>query len=81
VGLKTSDLGHEHRFYFAAGKYTGIFWPVTEQEAEHDLTALQVIGLEKFKRESEREGENVELPMTKKDQPNKVPRPAPISEK
>jgi hypothetical protein len=77
-GLKTSDLGQEHRFYFAAGKYTGIFWPVTEAEAERALTALRVIGLEKFKRESKK----IELPMKDTDQPSvRSRRPAPVSQR
>jgi hypothetical protein len=77
-GLKTSDLGQEHRFYFAAGKYTGIFWPVTEVEAERALKALKVIGLEKFKRESKK----IELPMKETDQPTvRSRRPAPVSQR
>jgi hypothetical protein len=46
--------GHEHRFYTEAGKYTGIFWPVTEQKAKADLTGLSFMSLKAFKQQAER---------------------------
>jgi hypothetical protein len=28
-------IGEEHRFYTTAGKYTGVFWPVTEKDVRN----------------------------------------------
>jgi hypothetical protein len=45
----TRVLNHEHRFYLEAGKYTGIFWDITKEQAENDLRALNLFSVEKFK--------------------------------
>ena len=47
--------GQEHRYYADAGKYTGIFWPVTEEQA-NELQSLGVISVNAFKREAEQRG-------------------------
>jgi hypothetical protein len=41
----------EHRFYSEAGKYTGVFWTVTETAAKDNLTALQVYSLEMLQKD------------------------------
>jgi hypothetical protein len=43
-----STQGIEHRLYSEADRYTGIFWPVREEQTQ-DL-ALQLISLESFKK-------------------------------
>jgi hypothetical protein len=81
LGLELSDKEEEHRFYFEAGKYTGIYWPVTEDEATHALKALRVIGLEKFKEECKKQDGYVELRTKDKGPPNKIERPRAVSER
>ena len=49
TGLEDDIAGHEHRFYTAAAKYTGLFWPVNrspfEELKEVGLTSLaQLLG-------------------------------------
>jgi hypothetical protein len=41
-------LGQEHRFYRRAGKYTGIYWPVSEDEVR-GLTALHLVSVANLK--------------------------------
>lgn len=43
--------GQEHRFYTEPGKYTGVFWPVSEEKALN-LKALHVMSVEELKRVS-----------------------------
>src|SRR5262249_9492297 len=40
--------GQIHRFYQAAGKYTGVFWPFTEEEAD-ELRELYLISVPRLK--------------------------------
>jgi hypothetical protein len=42
-------LGHEHRFYKEAGKYVGIFWNVSPQQAQ-ELSKLDVVSVEVARR-------------------------------
>jgi hypothetical protein len=44
-----SIQGKEHRFYAHAGKYTGLFWPVTRDDVQHRLQAIHVIPADEFK--------------------------------
>jgi hypothetical protein len=37
--------GHEHRFYSEAGKYTGVFWNVTESQA-NALSSLDLVSVD-----------------------------------
>jgi hypothetical protein len=41
--------GYEHLYYTQAGRYTGIFWPVTEAGVQNNLRALRVFSVEQFK--------------------------------
>jgi Mg-chelatase subunit ChlD len=43
------EHGQEHRLYEAANRYTGVFWPVTETQANGNFS-LNVISLEAFKK-------------------------------
>jgi hypothetical protein len=47
-----SPAGHEHRWYQSANKYTGVFWFVNADEAVQALTQLDVLSLERFKRQA-----------------------------
>jgi hypothetical protein len=48
--------GVEDRFYAQANKYTGLFWPVNEDEVKKGLHSLDLFALEDFKREAEARG-------------------------
>jgi hypothetical protein len=52
--------GYEHRFYQAANKYTGLFWPVPAKGADN-LTKLSVISLDAFKRQAKQRGFYIDL--------------------
>jgi hypothetical protein len=47
VGLNVQ--GREHRFYTEAGKYTGIFWPVTRGDVQQKLQSIHVMPVDEFK--------------------------------
>lgn len=53
-GLATASA--EHRFYTRANKYTGVFWPVTEEQVATSLTGLGLVSVEKFREQAERRG-------------------------
>ena len=53
-GLRTE--GAEHRFYKSANKYTGLFWPVTPDQADVTLEGLGLVSLAEFKARCERRG-------------------------
>jgi hypothetical protein len=53
-GLRTE--GAEHRFYKSANKYTGLFWPVTPDQADVALEGLGLVSLAEFKARCERRG-------------------------
>jgi hypothetical protein len=46
--------GEEHRYYNSAGKYTAIFWLVTKDQAEKNLTGVELYSLRAFKSEAEK---------------------------
>ena len=54
IGMETA--GAEQRFYPSIGCYTGLFWPVTADEASRALEGIAVVSLEAFKRDAERRG-------------------------
>jgi Mg-chelatase subunit ChlD len=60
-GIKPA--GEEHRFYKEAGKYTGLFWPVTKDQAVEELTGLSLFSLNDFKQEAERRKLSLEMPL------------------
>jgi hypothetical protein len=61
--------GYEHHFYNDAGKYIGVFWKVTREEAD-TIRSLNVISVDTLKRRAPYKLEDVELP-----QPGKRGRP------
>jgi hypothetical protein len=47
IGL--NEAGHQHEFYSPAGKYTGLFWPITEDTARRELGGLRIYSVDKLK--------------------------------
>ncbi len=69
--------GREHRFYSSIGRYTGLFWPVTSDEAATALSELGVISVDAFKLEAQRRGYALQLNKLSPPQPTDMrPRPA-----
>src|SRR5262249_49100870 len=50
VQLRDWEGGQEHRFYTEAGKYTAVFYPMTEEQAK-EQTAL-LVSVEDFKKKA-----------------------------
>jgi hypothetical protein len=53
--------GAEHRFYLEAGKYTGIFWDVTREQAQN-MEFLNLVAVRSLKRNTLLRVTNLELP-------------------
>jgi hypothetical protein len=53
--------GSEHRFYEAVGKYTGLFWPVTSEQAEASLDRIALISIAAFRRDADRRGDTLRV--------------------
>ena len=49
IGLQV--VGHEHRVYSKAGKYTGLFWPVNPSEFQR-LAGLDLVALDEFREQA-----------------------------
>ncbi len=75
VQLPGYEGGQEHRFYSRAGKYTGIFWEYTEQQARQQIETLSVIGVEAFREAARRSGHHVRI--DELGPPDDRPRPRP----
>jgi hypothetical protein len=73
-GIKPAP-GEEHRFYKEAGKYTGLFWPVTKDQAAEELTGLSLFSLRDFKQEAERRKLSLEMPLPEPKANDDRPRP------
>ncbi len=61
--IKLQGLGTEsaeHRFHTRANKYTGLFWPVTEDQVRASLTGLGLVSVEKFRERAERRGYQID---------------------
>ena len=58
-GIATA--GDEHRFYAAAGRYTGLFWTTTTSTALEDVKAIELIEAEAFKQACRNDGTSLEL--------------------
>ena len=54
-------VGQEHRFFYAAGQYTGLFWPVSAQQGELGLQQVSLYSLNLFKQEAERRGFSLDM--------------------
>lgn len=70
--------GAEHRFYAAAGQYTALFWPVTDDQAEQTLESLSLITLEVFKRTARQHQFTMGLTDLPVPDPNDI-RPQPVT--
>jgi hypothetical protein len=44
--------GQEHHFYTEAGKYTGIFWPMTKEEAAEHVKRLDLFSVAELKKKA-----------------------------
>jgi hypothetical protein len=53
--------GWEHRFYEDVGKYTGLFWPVTQAQADTAFRRLGLISVTGFQRDARRRGDALRL--------------------
>jgi len=65
--------GSEHRFYNSAGKYTALFWTVNADQARQFLTHLEVIAIDDFKKDCERQRCMVELDGLRTPEPGSLP--------
>lgn len=70
--------GQEHRWYTEAGCYTGLFWPVTEQQAKTALTGVGIVSLTAFKRDAEQRGYTIDLDKLAAPQANDVKPQPPV---
>ena len=73
TGLEDDIVGHEHRFYTAAGKYTGLFWPINQAQLDK-LKGLGVTSLARLLGQAEKQktAASLKLPVP---QPGKLPQP------
>ncbi len=53
--------GQEHRFYGEAGKYTGLFWSVNQDQLREKLSGLRLTAVAAFKRDAEKKGFTIRL--------------------
>jgi hypothetical protein len=75
IGLETA--GAEQRFYRSVGSCTGLFWPVTQDEANRGLKGLGVVSLESFQQEAQRRGTHLQFDKLPPADPNDIlPTPA-----
>jgi len=71
--------GLSDHFYTSANKYTGLFWPITEDGVKKDLDAIDVYLLEEFKREAVKRGFHIEMQgLTPPDSSDRPPRTIPL---
>ena len=48
-----APAGQEHHYYPEAGKYTALFWPVTEAQVNSSLSRINLISINRFKNTAE----------------------------
>jgi hypothetical protein len=48
-GGSREAMGEEHRFYQEAGKYVGVFWPISAREANESIEGLALYSIKKLK--------------------------------
>lgn len=53
--------GHEHRYFAGVGKYTGLFWPVTQSRMDAALKNLGLVSVAQLRRDAEDHGRHLEL--------------------
>jgi len=77
AGVKPTPIGYEHRFYTKADRYTGLFWPVTEEQVRASLESLSLISLSQFRTDAERDRNTIELKLSQPQPNDKQPEPPP----
>ena len=53
--------GQEHRYYPEAGKVTALFWPVDEAQARNGLSRINLVSINRFKSQAEKNGHYILL--------------------
>jgi hypothetical protein len=71
-GLKV--VGYEHRFYTEAGKYTGLFWPVTPPEFQR-LTGLGLVDLDRLLENAEKSKATLRMKLVQPTEESPIPIP------
>jgi len=71
-GLKT--VGYEHRLYNESRKYTGLFWPVNQDELEK-LSSLSLISLNALQGEAAQEKNIAEIKLSQPRPEDQIPDP------
>ena len=51
----------QHRFYSHAGRYTGVFWPLNEDQVRKGLDAIEVVSVEAFRKLARVRGDFIEI--------------------
>jgi hypothetical protein len=51
----------QHRFYSHAGRYTGVFWPLNEDQVREGLDAIEVVSVEAFRKLARARGDFIEI--------------------
>jgi hypothetical protein len=73
-GLKI--VGYEHRLYSRAGKYTGLFWPVTQDQLSK-LGNVGLISLAASREQAEKEKRTAEVKLLAPRDGDQLPVPPP----
>jgi hypothetical protein len=76
-----TPAGQEHRYYPEAGKYTALFWPVTEAQASSGLSRINLISINRFKSQGEKNGHYILLDKLNEPQSTDVRPQTPIEMK
>jgi hypothetical protein len=69
-------VGYEHRLYSRAGKYTGLFWPVTQAKLAK-LSNVSLISLGALRDQAEKEKRYVEVNLPPPSDADQLPAPPP----
>ncbi|MBV9125306.1 MAG: VWA domain-containing protein, partial [Planctomycetes bacterium] len=65
----------EHRFYYQAGQYTGLFWPTTAEQLTRARFTLSLISLKDFKDKAQAQNAYIKMPLPP---PDHRARPEPV---
>ena len=76
-----APAGQEHRYYPEAGKYTALFWPVNEAQAQSGLSRINLISINRFKSLAEKNGHYISLDKLNEPQSSDVRPQTPIEMK
>jgi hypothetical protein len=76
-----APAGQEQRYYPEAAKVTALFWPVDESQARDGLSRINLISINRFKRQAEKEGHYILLDKLNEPQATDVRPQTPIEMK